>query len=57
VLQGPKINIVEQNFRVPKDAEFYAESKFVEKVEKSQAQLVRYVDPTNNLISQLPSPG
>jgi hypothetical protein len=37
----PKINIVEQNFRVPKDAEFYAESKFVEKVEKSQAQLVR----------------
>ncbi len=41
MLQGPKINIVEQNCRVPKDAEFYAESKFVEKVEKSQAQLVR----------------
>jgi hypothetical protein len=39
VLKGPKKKIFLKKIRrVPKDAEFYAESKSVEKVEKSQTK-------------------
>ncbi len=38
VLKGPKKNFFLKIWRVPKDTEFYAESKSVEKIKKSQTK-------------------